>query len=585
MKKIIIALVVFASVYNLAFASAIYERKVQPSRSAIMYSTSSPTAVKTVQDISSVQSLIDELYLKVEEDQNNLDLRLELINLLIENKRYSDVCNQMNYLLQLYDQNILNEEHLSQLKEMKLFFEKSVRYDREKFYSQLILAYLNYFDNDYEASVQNITVASKNAKNANIFNRSLDIFAINGKEEGYRTALSILDNIIDNSSKGYEYRPCKIRFLEALGNVGQSFKEMSLYIENAPDDIPSKYDFYRMLADKNYSDKKLIKLLYPNQDVTYETFYEFIAKKSFEFDDLNTAFDYAQKLIDNYPENPNGYLLLAQIYKNHDQSTEAYEMLKAVRDKLQNQEQIEQYNVLLAEFSDQPVKEADALINSGLYSQAMEVLKTANQEELSVLLGLSKASYLAKNKQACFEYLNKAMSLYPDNIDVLNYFAFIFYQEGDIQSSRNYINRVLELNPDNSYALQLLDNLNRLESSAYINQIISAFDSQNYSEALRVINLALDIDKNNSILYYYQGLTYIAMNNYAMATAPLYKAIELDNKNVIAYFYLALSLDNLSEQQSALEYYQKFVKLLPVDNYAESEKLNYAKTRIQKLIK
>ena len=75
------------------------------------------------------------------------------------------------------------------------------------------------------------------------------------------------------------------------------------------------------------------------------------------------------------------------------------------------------------------------------------------------------------------------------------------------------------------------------------------------------------------------------MNNYASATAPLYKSIDLDKTNTLAYFYLALSFDNLSEPENALSYYQKFIQLLPKDELGESEKLNYAKARIEKLSK
>ena len=102
---------------------------------------------------------------------------------------------------------------------------------------------------------------------------------------------------------------------------------------------------------------------------------------------------------------------------------------------------------------------------------------------------------------------------------------------------------------------------------------------------MRLINEALKINKKDSGLYYYQGLTYIAMNNYAAATAPLYKAIELDKNNNLAYFYLGLAFDNLSEPDNALAYYRKFIELLPKDDYGESEKLNYAKSRIEKLSK
>lgn len=75
------------------------------------------------------------------------------------------------------------------------------------------------------------------------------------------------------------------------------------------------------------------------------------------------------------------------------------------------------------------------------------------------------------------------------------------------------------------------------------------------------------------------------MNNYASATAPLYKAIDLDKTNIIAYFYLGLAFDNLSEPENALIYYKKFIELLPQDELGESEKLNYAKSRVEKLSK
>ena len=108
-------------------------------------------------------------------------------------------------------------------------------------------------------------------------------------------------------------------------------------------------------------------------------------------------------------------------------------------------------------------------------------------------------------------------------------------------------------------------------------------EQQNFNEAMRLVNEALAIDNKNSALFYNKGLIYIAMNNYAASTAPFYKAIELDKNNIKAYYYLGVAFDNLSEGQNALEYYKKFVENLPEDDYGESEILNNAKIRIEKL--
>ena len=63
----------------------------------------------------------------------------------------------------------------------------------------------------------------------------------------------------------------------------------------------------------------------------------------------------------------------------------------------------------------------------------------------------------------------------------------------------------------------------------------------------------------------------------------MYKCLELDKNNIQVYFYLGLAFDNLSESENALTYYKKFIDLLPKDDYGESEKLDYAKARINKL--
>ena len=100
---------------------------------------------------------------------------------------------------------------------------------------------------------------------------------------------------------------------------------------------------------------------------------------------------------------------------------------------------------------------------------------------------------------------------------------------------------------------------------------------------MRLINEALEINPKDPVLYYHKALTYIAQNNYAASTAILYKCIQLDKNNIPAYFYLGLAFDNLSEPENALMYYKKFIDLIPADYYGESEKIDYAKARIEKL--
>ena len=342
---------------------------------------------------------------------------------------------------------------------------------------------------------------------------------------------------------------------------------------------------YDLLKVQNLPENKLFKKLYPNDNLTNEQIYLELINLLKENDNNNDARMYATKLVENYPQNGQGYLFLSENYMNDGNLKDAYQLLMASRDKLANNEMISKYNELLAKLSNEPVREADSLMNNGLYAEALNVLSSASQEDLYVILGLARANYFLGNKQVAYESLNKAMSLYPNNEDVFYYFSYILYKDGDLENSRKYLNKTLNIKSNHKYALQLQDVLNKADADKYFNQIISAFEVQNYEEAMRLINEALSINKKDSALYYYQGLTYIAMNNYAAATAPLYKALELDKNNVIAYFYLGLAFDNLSEQDNALFNYKEFIRQLPSDNYGETDKLNYAKLRVEKLSK
>ena len=133
--------------------------------------------------------------------------------------------------------------------------------------------------------------------------------------------------------------------------------------------------------------------------------------------------------------------------------------------------------------------------------------------------------------------------------------------------------------------MQLLDKLNELDVSDYISQIIDTYEAQNYEETERLIDEALKIAPNSAVLYYYQGLTYIAKNNYAASTASLYKSLELDSSNIFTYYYLGITFDNLSEYENAYNCYVQFLKLLPPDELGESDKIQHAKSRINKLQK
>ena len=583
MKIKLFGLVVILSFFNVAFADSVIEKRTIPRRSAIqstnmVFTSSSERPVYNVYN-----SAIKEIQNKISQNPNDYSYYVALIELYIKSNQNKQAYEELVFLNNLAMKNKLSTKDIKSVDELRTTLSKSVRYERNLFWLYINLAMTNLIMQDSESAIQCIVSASRNISDAKVLVDALGkVFDFTGD---YNSAIQTIDKILLANPSNIELRKHKANYLIQIGKTEDAVKEMVQVLLIQPNDNDTKYSMLKLLTSQSASEKDILKKLYPNKVVDYQNAYFDIAELFMQNNDLNNAKEYAAKLVKKYPENANGYILLSEIYKKEGNLKDSMEALSYVRDKADNNEQISKYNVLLAKLSDQPTKEADSLMNNGLYAQALNVLESSDQNNLYVILGMARANYFLENKQTSFELLNKAMSLYPNNPDVFYYFAYILFNEGDIESSRNYLSQAFKVNPNHQFSLHLLDVLNKFDSDKYVTQIISAFEAQNYEESMRLINEALSINKKDSGLYYYQGLTYIAMNNYAAATAPLYKAIDLDKKNTLAYFYLGLSFDNLSEPDNALAYYRKFIELLPSDDYGESEKLNYAKSRIEKLSK
>lgn len=583
MKKKLILSVVLLSLSSSVYADTIVERKVVPRRSAIQSTNMVFSDSQYSVNKNTLDTAINELQNKISADTDNYALYASLANLYIKAKQYNNAYDELVFLNHLASKDLLDKETLSEVSEIKNNLTKLIRYERNWFGLYSNLAIVNLILKDNQGAQQCILSASRKISDSEMFT---DVFSkVYNAPATYESAIETLDKILAVNPTEVSLKKLKSSYYLQMGRKDDAIKEMVSVLATNKNDSDLRYQLYTLLQNKNLKEKDLIKKLYPNQTVEYEKVYSELAKMLFDKNDIAEAKKFATALVTKFPQNVDGYIMLSEINLKEGNLREAYEALKYCRDKVNDNDAVAKYNVLLAKLSDEPVKEADSLMNNGLYSQALSVLESASQENLYVILGTARANYFLNNKQAALDGLNKAMTLYPNNADVFYYFAYVFYKEGDIESARKYLDKVFAVNPEHTFAKQLLDLLNKTDADKYANQIISAFEAQNYDEAMRLTDEALAINPKDAALYYYKGLTYIAMNNYASATAPLYKSIDLDKTNTLAYFYLALSFDNLSEPENALSYYKKFIQLLPKDELGESEKLNYANARIEKLSK
>lgn len=567
---------------NVVFASSLVESYNRPKNSAIVSQGSAFSYENNRSYLSKadIQAIVKSLKNKINQNPNNVLLYTSLIEAEIA---LGDVSNAYEDVLNLYKvvkSKGLNYKETDEIRQLRLGIQK--KFPKTTIPSSVcsIISVLSLSLDDYNVAEQYIIGASKNIRNEDIFVNTLENY-IDAKQDPENT-LKLL-NSISLTTTNKNVSKLKADTLLQMGNKNAAISEYKKIIDTNPNEEDVIFSLYRLLVEKGEKPKDIITNIFGKDSESIQKGYQHLSEILLERGEVQDATGFISQFATQFPNNPDALVLVSEIQRRQGDIESSYKTLEQVRNKADSNETISKYNVQLAKLADNPVEQANSLMNNGLYDQALELLKGANQEGLYVILGMARANYYLNNKQTCFELLNKAMSLYPNNADVFYYFAYIFYAENDLDSANKYLKKTFEIAPDHAYGKALQDEVNRVGSNKYMEQISSSFELQNYDETMRLVDEALSINPKGSNLYLYKGLTYMAKNEYERATAPLYKAIALDKNNVYAYFFLAQAFDNLSESANALEYYKKFISKVSSEDYEASEKIDYAKFRIEKL--
>ena len=576
MKKLLGCCLVLLFVNQYAEASAIYDSRIINNSGKTSQISSS--TLYAGQDYSVA---IQELQNKIANNPTDYILNTYLIDLYLRSGMHIEAYKELLFLTNLYNQNKIYPDVVENIAKIKKTYISYARNLQDKSIVYLNLTLMNLLLGDVPQAENTLVAASKKITNENAFNQALSLVFDN--DNNLEKALVSFDKMLMTNPNNVPIKKIKALYLKQLNKIPEACKEYNSALKLAPEDKEIIYNLYKIYDEKNISEAETIKKIFGKNNT--EKAYLFLTEILMDKNEVQAAEAFAEKLANEFPENVDGLIALSEVYRRGGKLKDSYEVLKDVRDKADTTERISKYNVLLAKLSDEPVQEANSLMNNGLYEQALSVLKEANPENLYVILSKARANYFLKNKRTSLELLNRAMSFYPNNADVFYYFAFYFYQEKDMLNARKYINKTLDINPEHSFGLKMLDLINKADADKLLGDITTSIEMQNYSEAMRLTNEALSINPKDANLYFYKGIIYSSMNDYYLATAPFYKALELDKNNAETYYYLAVCFDNLSEFENALSYYQQFLDRIPVDTYGESEKIKNAQVRIEKLSK
>lgn len=325
----------------------------------------------------------------------------------------------------------------------------------------------------------------------------------------------------------------------------KNYNKVIKYCLNLDDDTPLANYYLAMIeASKNRYSKaidlfvKAIKF-----DNNEHDFYFDLAKTYIDVAWLSEALDAVKKSI-NY----------SFIHNKHDNIDEKYFLMAWILIK-QNK------------FSQALLNLSSIKKESPLYSKAQVLEQTINLKNVN----------LASAKSVLEKYYNEE----KDNPILLDTLAIVYKELKLYKKAIEIYNQALLKYPDSIYynleiidllidekryseALELIDKFSKNCTNCpnIYNSLARIFYRlKNLDEALRCINLYLNLDKNTAESFYFKGLILNDLNKFQEAKNSIYNAIKLNPNKAKYYSQMSRSYFNLNELESALLYIKEAIEL------------------------
>lgn len=164
-----------------------------------------------------------------------------------------------------------------------------------------------------------------------------------------------------------------------------------------------------------------------------------------------------------------------------------------------------------------------------------------------LFVALSEAEHLRKNEPKSREYLEKAFSANPQNINIRKQLASSYFDDKDYQKAVPLLVGIVNSEPTNVDYLYLLGK--------------SYEQLKAYPQAIAVLERAVRIKSDYFQAYATLGVVFYAQEDWQRAAQALTHVVELRPNEALAHFVLATCLDKLGNAKEAIVQYNEFLEL------------------------
>lgn len=144
--------------------------------------------------------------------------------------------------------------------------------------------------------------------------------------------------------------------------------------------------------------------------------------------------------------------------------------------------------------------------------------------------------------------------------------AKIYSLNDDTGNAQKYLERAVKLNP------------NQVDLQAQLADIYTR--QRDFNSAIGAYRKVLELDPERGEAYFGLGMVYVRMMKWAEAVAPLQKAIQMDTQPQEAWRLLANAFEEMKDFSRAAEAYEKFLSFNPPDAWGAYLRLGMARMEL-----
>ncbi len=160
---------------------------------------------------------------------------------------------------------------------------------------------------------------------------------------------------------------------------------------------------------------------------------------------------------------------------------------------------------------------------------------------------LAEAEHARKNEPKSRDYLEKALSLDSQNINLRKQLATSYVDDKNYAKALPILVEIVRADPTNVEYLYLLGK--------------SYEQLKAYPQAIAVLEQAVRIKSDYVQAYLTIGVVFYAQKDWSRAAQALSRVIEIQPNEALPHFVLATCLDNLGNAKEAIVQYNKFLEL------------------------